>query len=218
MQDHLNSSIQSDHLEINNFIDFSNYFYKTDHHWNYKGSYKGYQDIIKMINTDEARKYNKEIHFNSKMIGSKSKSVGGTYLFKEDFVAYDFIFPNHDIFINNKKVNSYGNYSYIIKKQPEIIDYGDYYGNDVGLLEFDFHQPEKDNILILGESYDNAINELLASHFNKTYNVDLRHYKIQMNEEFNIFKFVKDYKIKKVLYIGNHSFYTGNIFLLKEVE
>lgn len=37
--------LPDDHIsrfQIDNFEQFSQYFYRTDHHWNYKGSYKGY--------------------------------------------------------------------------------------------------------------------------------------------------------------------------------
>ena len=29
--------------KINNYDDYKEYFYKSDHHWNHKGSYEGYK-------------------------------------------------------------------------------------------------------------------------------------------------------------------------------
>ena len=38
-----------DHLKYSTYEQFCDYFYTTDHHWNYKGSYQGYQDIVRML-------------------------------------------------------------------------------------------------------------------------------------------------------------------------
>ena len=54
------------------------------------------------------------------------------------------------------------------------INYGIFYGPDVDIVEYDFKQPEKQNLLMIGFSDTNAINELVASHFNKTWIIDTR--------------------------------------------
>lgn len=35
--------------KIKDIDDYMNYYYKTDHRWNYRGSYKGYKDVISLI-------------------------------------------------------------------------------------------------------------------------------------------------------------------------
>lgn len=48
--DYLKKAINSDKIykyEINSFEEFKDKFYKTDHHWNYKGSYLAYTQLVK---------------------------------------------------------------------------------------------------------------------------------------------------------------------------
>jgi hypothetical protein len=202
-------------FKINDFDDFKNYFYKTDHHWNYKGSYKAYTDIVKLLEINENPiEYKEEFCLNSKMSGTKAGQLGGTLLLKEEFCAYKYIIPTHKTFINNKIVSNYGNYINYYENRNLPISYGDYYGWDNGLIEFDYNNNKKENLLIIGESYDNAINELISTHFNKTYNVDLRAYKSDMNKEFNIKEFIQENKIDKVLLIGNIDYFTLETFMI----
>lgn len=210
--DGLDNRVIANKFEIDSFDEYKNYFYKTDHHWNYKGSYRAYTDLVKMVSKEEANSYEKEICLKSIMSGSKASSAGSTDIFTENFCAYQFNLLEHDVFINGTKVDSYGDYKTINKENPDTISYGKYYGWDVGLIEFDYHEPKKENLLIIGESYDNAINELLASHFNKTYNVDLRAYEMDMHEPFDLLKFVKKNDILKVLLIGNIDFAVSDTF------
>ena len=70
-------------------------------------------------------------------------------------------------------------------------------------------------ILIVGESYDNALLKLLASHFNKTYSIDLRNYERENNKKFNYLEYLNDNNIDKVLLIGNKDYFTMSEFNLE---
>lgn len=134
--------------------------------------------------------------------------------FKEKFCAYEFDFPNYDIYINGKK-SDYGNQKYHINNPKEDVSYGSFYGYDDGEIIFDNHDDSKDNILIVGESYDNALLKLLASHFNKTYSIDLRNYERENNKKFNYLEYLNDNNIDKVLLIGNKDYFTMSEFNLE---
>lgn len=208
----LDKNITSSKFEISNFDEFKEYFYKTDHHWNYKGSYKAYTELAKLFNVSPIN-YKEEVCFDIKWSGSKSSGIGGNLVFKEDFCAYKFDFPEHTTYINNSIVNEYGNTQDYFNKSMASIGYGSFYGGDNGLVEFDYDN-QKENLLILGESYDNAINELLSIHFNKTYNVDLRAYESDIGKEFKFQEFLKEYDIDKVLLIGNIDYFVLETFML----
>ena len=211
--DNLNKDIVTKKFTIDNYQEFSDYFYQTDHHWNYKGSYRGYNDLVKMLTNDDPVSFTSEKCINSKVYGSKSANIGSSNLFDEYMCAYTFDLKEHDVYIDNKKVDSYGDYQYVLNVEPEITSYGDFYGwDEFKLIEFDYHNIEKENLLIIGESYDNAIIELLASHFNKTFNIDLRNYE---KNTFDLNEFVKKHNIKNVLLIGNVDFYRLSDFNLK---
>ncbi len=119
------------------------------------------------------------------------------------------------ILINGIKENYGHQEEYLNGKSSEEISYGAFYGGDDGEIIFDTGNSNKENILVIGESYDNAILKLIASHFNKTISIDLRNYVHCMDKEFNFSEYINDYNIKKVLFIGNVDFYTMEEFKIK---
>ena len=216
----LNSGIKTSKLEINNFDEYKNYYYRTDHHWNYRGVQKGYEEIIRMLYGDR-EKYiitDKEVCLNSIVNGSKSRTVGATAYMKEKFCTYVYKFPEHTTYVNGKESERYGQYGVLLKKPEKEISYASWYGPDKGLLEYDYDNIEKENLLIIGDSFDNAIGELLASHFNKTYIIDLRHYEEQIGQVFNIEEFCEEKDINKVLFIGSVTFYGYGEFFIEGVD
>lgn len=196
-------------FHINNFSEFQNYFYKTDHHWNYMGSYEAYNDLANTLNLGEVIKSSVIKCNNSKFSGSKASIAGSSYIYKEDFCAYVFDFPEHITYINGEKVNDYGSQNNF---EMNNISYGMYYGGDDAEIIFDYNNPTKENILIIGESYDNAILKLISTHYNKTFSIDLRHYERQFGKKFNYLEYIKKNNINKTLLIGNIDFYRSQDF------
>lgn len=196
-------------FNINNFSEFQNYFYKTDHHWNYMGSYEAYKDLANTLNLGEVIKSSVIKCNNSKFSGSKASIAGSSYIYKEDFCAYVFDFPEHITYINGEKVNDYGSQNNF---EMNNISYGMYYGGDDAEIIFDYNNPTKENILIIGESYDNAILKLISTHYNKTFSIDLRHYERQFGKKFNYLEYIKKNNINKTLLIGNIDFYRSQDF------
>lgn len=215
--DYLKENIQTEKIykfEINNFGEFKNYFYKTDHHWNHKGSYVAYEQLVSILVKDEPIEYKTEICLNKNFSGSKANYGGASLLYKEDFCTYVFDFPDYDILVNGDS-SSYGNYKYYIENPDEQISYGSFYGGDSGEIIFDNYESSKENILIIGESYDNAILNLLAVHFNKTHSIDLRNYERENNKKFNYIEYLKENDINKVLLIGNMDYFSLEEFNLE---
>lgn len=212
----LDSKIKVDRLEINNFEDYKEYYYKTDHHWNHKGVNQAYNDLIKLLIDEKeiSLKPNKEICLNSILDGSKSRTLGGTKYFNEQFCTYTYNLPNHFTYVNGISVENHGQYKQLLENPSKQTTYGDWFGYDAGMLEYNYHNTKADNLLIIGDSFDNAINEVLASHFNKTYVVDLRHFKNDIGQTFNIINFIKGNNIDKVLFLGSSSFIEMNAFMI----
>lgn len=191
------NKIDSNHvkrLNIRDYDDYRKYFYKSDHHWNYKGSYKGYSDIIKMLEGNvELLKPVSIMEIKNKFNGSISKNTA-VYNIYDKFKYYKFDFDNYDVYINGTK-SYYGGYDKFINDNTKYLNYyGAVYGGDYGEVVFDFKRPNKDNLMIIATSYSNPINVMLASHYNKTYVYDLRYYN---NFDYNTI--VKNNKIGKVL-------------------
>ncbi len=200
-------------FSVDSFEQYCDYFYRTDHHWNYQGSYKAYTELTDLLNCGEPLQPTGEYLISSVFSGARNSSIGSN-LFTEEFYAYDFDFPKMTVTINGAKADDYG----IEYKLPELSDdtvrYGSYYGWDNGETVFDTSRPELESILVIGESYDNAILKLLASHFDRTYSIDLRNYASQRYKKFDIESYIAEHGIDKVLLIGNIDFYTMEEFRL----
>lgn len=208
----LDKNYHTKKYSVNHLDEYKEFFFKTDHHWNHKGAYAAYSDIVNWMGLGNLISKGNETCSAETFTGSRDALIGGNWLFKEPYCVYSYEFAPHNISIKNEAP--------VLKRNSEEltddnIGYGAYYGWDVGLIQYDFFQESKENLLIIGNSFDNAINELLASHFNHTYNVDLRHYENDMQETFNIYQFVKERKIDKVLFIGNFTFFVNDTFNLK---
>jgi len=204
-------------FEINNYPEFREYFYRTDHHWNYKGSYKAYTELLTLLDiTTPPIEHVGEITLTDNFSGSKAASIGSD-MFGEDFTVYTFDYPEISITINGEAASDYGMQDDVFRGVlPENVSYGTYYGGDHGEIIFDSGNADRENILIIGESYDNALLKLLASHFDTTYSIDLRNYEHFMGKLFDLDEYISEIDIDKVLFIGNIDFYILNDFMLEE--
>ncbi len=216
--EYIEKEIRSNNIgrfKIDNFEQFKKYFYETDHHWNYKGSYEGYKEVLRLLGLKDNSLVGEEKCLDIYWSGSKAKSSIYNKILLENFCAYEFGFDEMTILINGIKENYGHQEEYLNGKSSEEISYGAFYGGDDGEIIFDTGNSNKENILVIGESYDNAILKLIASHFNKTISIDLRNYVHCMDKEFNFSEYINDYNIKKVLFIGNVDFYTMEEFKIK---
>lgn len=200
---------------IDSFAEFKEKFYRTDHHWNHIGSYDGYLQLCSFLDLENPLQKGEEFLVGEKLDGSKLKSAETTALWSEDLYAYHFDFPEMTITVNGALQEDYG----LQNKQLDGDLYGEgrptyaqYYGTDWGEIIFDTGKDNGNRILIIGESYDNAILKLLATHFSQTYSVDMRNYEREMGEPFDFDAYVEKYSIDKVLFIGNIDFYLLETF------
>jgi len=205
-------------FKIKSFKEYSKYFYKTDHHWNYKGSYKGYKEIMKMLGINDIRVPKSTNSFNNiKFYGSHDQQIRkfDTY---DDFYIYEYDLPEHDIFINGIKKPQYGfelNIDEESIRSSRVVDvYAIVYGYDYGEILFDYKDESKDNLLIISNSLDNPIDELIASHFNKTFVWDSRFYEM---DNFKLDNYIKENNISKALIISDYFYVYDNIQLRSEL-
>lgn len=196
-------------FQINNYSEYTRDFYKTDHHWNHRGSLRGYQELYTLLHGDNTYKEpTGEVCMIGRFSGAKAALTATKPAFNEEFCFYEFDFLPHTTYLDGE-VGIYGNKAdYALN--PEVTpSYGEAFGGDLSLIRFDYNQPNSENILIFGESFDNPILELIAAGFNNTYSVDLRNYS---EGEFDFESFVSQNDIDRVLFIGNIDFYLSDKF------
>lgn len=196
--------------EINSFEEFNERFYNTDHHWNYIGSYEAYRDVLSVLGGGEPLEPTGVYHSGIYFSGVKSKQFSRFY--SDEMSIYSFDFPPMEIQVDGVE-SDYGLQDELLRGELGWVAYGGVYGGDNGEVIFDTGK-DGDNILILGNSYDNAILKLLASHFSKTYSIDLRNYEHTFGEKFDFDSYVREHDISKVLFIGDISFYTMSEFMI----
>lgn len=199
-----------DRLAVADFEDYRRYFLKTDHHWSYCGAYQGYTEILQMLAPEETPLQPLETVTLGTLSGSKAAGIG-VYGFEEDFTAYRFAFPDMSVTVNGQPAADYGSQSAWFQRADDGLPataadglrYGGFYGGDDGEVVFDTGRSERENLLILGDSYDNAIIKLLAAHFGRTYAVDQRYYEEEDGGPFDLEDYLRERNITKVLAVGN---------------
>ncbi len=202
-------------FDINSIEDFRELFYHTDHHWNNKGSYKAYCELIELLKPEDTPiPKGKEVLVSKNYSGSKNSKLGYNF-YKEDFYAYEFDYKDMKITINGESANDYGNQKEFLNDNRNDIAYGTFYGGDDGEVIFSTGENDNENILIVGESFDNAVLKLVATHFNNTHSIDLRFYESYMKKPFSFQKYIKEHEIDKVLLIGNINYFSSEDFILR---
>lgn len=203
-----------DRLKIDSIETYCDYFFTTDQHWRFKGSYQGYKDIIRMLlGEDEPLLEPVEtVEFDTKFNGALNKKISRKTS-QEKFVAYRFEFPEMQIKINGKRKKTYGKQDTYFqgkynKKDAFTNHYSEFYGGDEGLIEFDTGNEDKPNIIIFSNSFSNAVNMLIASHFHHTYVIDMRHYGDDMKSKLNLTKSISNWDVQKVMLLGDGSFFS----------
>ena len=194
----MNGNFSVSGLNFKDYDEFRKLFYKTDHHWNYVGSYQGYLDILDEMGIQNPYQPTGTFTHHEAFFGSHARALRN-YDFEEEFVVYLFNLPHFKTYVNGQ-AKPYGNHEkyishdYTYDKNKNY--YGEYYGDDYAEVIFDFNQSEKENLLIISNSYSNPINELLAAHFNKTFVIDPRG-----NVEFRAEEYVSAKSIDKIVVI-----------------
>lgn len=198
-------------FELNGFSAFDKYFYLTDHHWNYLGSYKAYRELVSMMNAGSPIEPNGLVDVG---VFSGSRAAGtGASDYKETLRVFEFDFPNQTVTINGALAGDYGIQDSAIAtaKVSDIttinMDYMYFYGFDNGETVIENENGNGKHILVVGDSFDNAILKLLASNYSKLYSVDLRYYKEFLKQDFNYDSYITNNEIDTILWIGSNNYW-----------
>ena len=203
--------LPEDHMAtfpVSSFEDFRARFYKTDHHWNCTGAYEGYTRVLALLGKSDPVLPEGTERITDAFCGSKAITSGASNAFFEPFDVYRFSFPAMRVTVNGKPVSDYGRQTQ--PWDPEAngsVSYSGYYGDDYGEVVFRTENIGAGNLLVIGESFDNAILKLLAGHFETLYAVDLRAFEEDMGTPFRFSDYVAAHNIDTVLFIGNIDYF-----------
>ncbi len=217
---YLDPSIKKSALYLNHPLEFPEYFYKTDHHWNVKGQLQGYKTIMKNLKSSEVELLDiKTVPINGiKYNGSKSKK-SYNYKIYDNFEILVADLPKYKTYINGQ-ASQYGNKKNFIKgnfkKGKGLNYYAEANGGDAGVVKYEFENPKEQNLLVFVDSFSNPIKEFIASNYNNTYFVDLRYYEKAYGKKFDFGDFVKGKDIDQVLYTNYIASFLNGAFLVTD--
>ena len=197
-------------LQIQSMEEYERYFYQTDHHWNHVGTHQGYEDILKLLNVEEAPLQPvEEVVFDAVYNGSYASRTGIRNA-TQNFAVYRYDMPEKAVTVKGrpKKIgrpDAYfdGKYS----REALAPHYVTFYGGDFGEILYDTNRPERENLLILCNSYGCSVRELVSNHFNKTFVVDMREYAKLTGLYMNLRDYIEKNDIDKVLIVGDVSYF-----------
>ncbi len=199
-------------LLLESYEDQLKYFYRTDHHWNVRGMLLGYEKIYDML----AENYPDitpmqahdtiytfpDIEFHGRWARAVFYQIKPGDVFEVPLLTlppykiYDI--EGKELDYNHKEEYLAGDYS----RAPFADHYIEYNGKDVNYLEYVFENGTDRNLLIIGDSFTNAIEPLLASHYHHTYAVDIRHYP---DYYFSLSEFLSTHDVDDILVLGGPS-------------
>ncbi len=190
-------------LRVDSFDAYHRLFLKTDHHWNAEGAYQGYLGICALLGVEPLplrERYTVPACYR----GTRAAGVEGVPA--EDFAVNLFDYPPIGVTIPAGELPDYGMQELFVNGELENVSYGLVFGVDCGELLLDTGRPGR-NLLVMGDSYDNALVKPLAAAFSKTWCVDLRSYAGEIGHPFDMESFLREKDIDLVLFVGGVDYF-----------
>ena len=198
-----------DHLEMAQYLsaDYDRFYSKTDHHYNLYGAYETYLRIMSYINGNyfpaPVTEDLKITPVDTAFLGSRNRKLFG--LFESDDRLYTgtladpIPFERYD---NGKPVAA------TVYSESNRNVYAYYMGGDMAETIIRTNRPELPDVLIVGDSFTNALEAILYTSFDEMRSLDFRYY-----TEKSIYEYLADYQPDVILYVRDDLSYhltTGN--------
>ena len=207
-------------MQINNYDEYYQYFYKTDLHHTADGAYVAYTDLIEMINEvfpqiGHPRSVTQKVCFEDVYYRGSYARRTGMYSRATDQIC-DLIIegaPQATTYVDGLEKENGDRYAYHNGYGPgykDIHHYDAFYGGYAGEIKYDYGENTGINALFLVDSFSNPMNGWFASHFDETYIIDLR-----LNHDFMLSDFLKEHDIDVVaVYLYYDRLYFSDQYLI----
>ncbi|MDP2966600.1 MAG: hypothetical protein Q8N39_11310 [Pelolinea sp.] len=207
-------------FKISSYEDFESNYFRTDHHWNINGALKAYRLLYNLVSSKyedispmvEIRKISpiQGVEF----LGSYARK--SLYPIKPEAFEYaDVALPLYKTYVNNELKTFGGRAHYLLgnfSRDKYVDHYRGFYGSWEKIIMYEFQNPSERNLLIIASSYARMDQELLASHYHRTYVIDLRDDDVKA---ISLSQMMKEYQIDDVLIIGQPSVtYSSSQYLI----
>ena len=206
IKDSLPEYVKADHLEYLDLNDYMEVHYQTDHHWNHRGARRGYENIYSMMRDDyelgrictPQAEINLSQMYDFVYLGSYGRALGELYDGGYDeFVFYDYGLPRRYVAILDpvtrmeieaEKIGLYDEYldgeidktvgmdHYINMYGTAKDKEGNVYSDGTSIYIIRNGKGNSNNLLLCGDSYNRALRDVLASHFDTMVYMDYRNF------------------------------------------
>ena len=191
-------------------------YYRTDHHWTAKGAELGYSALRQVMGLPVQQSFERTSRELGSFYGtlySKAPRTGAlsdtielvTYEGNEIMVSYPVAAGDHDIPAECTETGGVPKKDGLFVKAPESTKdkYAAIMGGNFALTEIETNAPSDEKVLVLKDSYANAVLPELCAQFAHISMIDLRYYHMQ---EESVSEYVKSHGINRVIYIYNIDF------------
>jgi len=191
---------------LNSMDDHLKYYYRTDHHWNVYGVLRAYEEVYNMLSQNYSDitpmlEFENIVEFTGvEFLGSMARET--FYPIEgDDFMVEVVDFPPFEMIKSGQTVNEHPRYAYFAGDYstiPFTNQYNEFYGKVTDFIEYNFENSSNRNLLIIGSSFRNALDPLIASHYHKTYCIYLRFY-----TDFSLSTFLSERDVDDILIVGD---------------
>lgn len=183
-------------------------FYRTDHHWTTLGAYYGYTAIANAMGlTPVPLSDYSEIVVSRDFYGTAYSASGFSWVAPDSISTY---VPEDDVRVTNYPQGSAEDGEMYVPAYLEAKDqYKFFYGGNTPLLTIRTEHADAPTLLILRDSYMDAMSPFLTAHFSEIHILDLRYYKTSLRA------YIEENGIDNILVCYNVKNFSedGNIFL-----
>lgn len=155
--------------------DWDRYYSKVDHHYNFYGAYETYSRIIEYLSHEGIKASAvKDLDIRpleTPFLGAYARKLMGTFPSQERLYTYTLPQP-----IPFRRWNNGYEGAGIVFDEDRSQLYAYYMGGDLGETVICTERPALPNVLIIGDSFTNALECILCASFNEMRSLDFRYY------------------------------------------
>ena len=198
----------SPYTELNSASERQQIFYRTDHHWTAQGAYVGYEALMKALGKETAKADYEYDTFSGEFYGTLYSKAPSALQHADRFTApknaagqysVEFAKPQED------PKTLIGMYD--VTKLEVKDKYATLFGGNFSHFTIHSNAGNDERILVIKDSYANAVLPYLADSFSTIDVVDMRYYHM---EEQTVSELIKSEGITQVVLLYNMDFFNSD--------
>lgn len=167
-------------VNVTDLFNNSNFYYNTDHHWNSKGAYMGYQAYMKAIGKEYREKDEFEIETVNGFYGSTYSRAALWLTPQEKLELWS---CSENITVTNGESEEIHKGVFYRERLEETDKYTVFLDGNHSIVKINNPDAKTDEtILVVRDSYSNCLGGFLCETYENVILVDLRYYKKSVSE------------------------------------